>query len=87
LAVADRILEVNGQPAAYHLDRVLARMTPNQTIKLRISRAGKERNLKIKIGARQERQLVLADVPDLTAGQRAHRAAWIHGDDEPGGLH
>ncbi len=87
LSLGDRILQVNGQPASYRLDRVLARMIPNETIKLRISRAGKEHGLKIKVGARQEQQLVLADVAGITAEQRAHRAAWIHGDDEPGGTH
>lgn len=87
LSVNDRILKVNGQPSAYQLDRVLARMIPNATLKLRILRAGKERNVKFKVGTRQEQQFVLADVSDVTAGQRAHRAAWIHGDDESGGAH
>ena len=87
LSVGDRILEVNGQPAAYHLDRTLARMVPNQTIKLRIARAGKEHTLKVKVGSRQERELVLRDLANVTPEQRAHRAAWIHGDDESGGAH
>ncbi len=87
LSVGDRILEVNGQPATYRLDRVLARMIPNETIKLRIARAGKEHGLKFKVGARQEQQTVLVDLASITAEQRAHRAAWIHGDDEPGGAH
>lgn len=87
LSVGDRILEVNGRPAAYHLDHELARMMPGETLKLRISRAGKEHSLKCKVGARQEQQLVLSDVAGLTAEQRAHRAAWIHGDDESGGVH
>jgi predicted metalloprotease with PDZ domain len=85
LSVGDRILQVNGQPATYRLDRVLARMMPNETLKLRIARAGKERNLKFKVGARQEQQFVLTDVAGITAEQRAHRLAWIHGDDESGG--
>lgn len=87
LSVGDRILEINGQPAVYRLDRVFARMMPNETIKLRISRAGKEHTVKIKVGSRQEQQTVLADVTDITAEQRAHRTAWIHGDDEIGGAH
>ncbi len=87
LSVGDRILEVNGQPAVYRLDRVLTRMMPNETLKLRIARAGKEHSMKIKVGARQEQQTVLADVAGITAEQRTHRAAWIRGDDEPGGAH
>jgi predicted metalloprotease with PDZ domain len=87
LSSGDRILALNGQPAVYRLDRMLARIMPNETIKLRISRAGKEHTVKIKIGARQEQQTVLSDVAAITAEQRAHRAAWIHGDDEPGAAH
>jgi hypothetical protein len=60
---------------------------PNQTIKLRISRADKQGTVKIKVGARQEQQTVFSDVAGITAEQRAHRAAWIHGDDEPGAAH
>ena len=87
LSVGDRILEVNGQPATYRLDRVLARMMPGETLKLRIARAGKEHSMKIKVGARQEQQTVLVDLASITGEQRAHRAAWIHGEDEPGGAH
>ncbi len=85
LSVGDRILQVNGQPATYRLDRALARMMPGETLKLRIARAGKERNLKFRVSARQEQQFVLTDVAGITAEQRAHRLAWIHGDDESGG--
>lgn len=87
LSTGDRILEVNGQPATYRLDRALARMIPGETLKLRISRGGKEHSVKFKVGGRQEQQFVLNDVASITAEQKAHRAAWIHGDDESGGAH
>jgi len=85
LKVGDHILEVNGQPVTYRLDREIARMMPGQTIKLRIT--GKEQTLKIKVGERQEQQYALADVIGVTLEQLAHRTAWIHGDDESGGVH
>jgi predicted metalloprotease with PDZ domain len=85
LSAGDRILQVNGRPATFRFDRELDRMMPNQTAKLRIARAGKQHTLEIKIGARREQELVLTDVAGITAEQRAHRVAWIHGDDEPGG--
>ena len=85
LKTGDRILEVNGRPSADYLDRELARMIPGQSIKLRVARAGKEHALKIKIGERQVQDFVLTDVANVTHEQRAHRTAWIHGDDEPGG--
>ena len=87
LSVGDRILEVNGQPAVYHLGREFARMVPGQTVKLRIARTGKEHTVKMKVGSRQQQELVLADASGVTPEQRAHRAAWIHGDDESGGTH
>ena len=87
LSTGDRIVELNGQPVTYRLDRALARMMPNEMVKLRIVRAGKEHSLKFKMGSRQEQQLALTDLASVTAEQRAHRAAWIRGDDEPGGAH
>ncbi len=87
LKMGDHVLEVNGQPAPYRLDRILARMIPNDTLKLRVARAGKEQTVKVKVGERREQQLVLADVANVTPEQRAHRTAWTHGNDEPGGSH
>jgi predicted metalloprotease with PDZ domain len=85
LKPGDRILLVNGTPAAFRLDRELAHQLPNQTIKLRIARAGKEHTVKIKSSPRQEQQLVLTDVAGVTSDQRAHRTAWTHGNDQSGG--
>jgi predicted metalloprotease with PDZ domain len=85
LKVGDRILQVNGHPAAFRLDRELSRLLPGQTIKLRVASAGKEHTVKIKAGARQQQQLLLTDLAVVTSEQRAHRTAWIHGDDESGG--
>ena len=85
LKAGDRILQVNGRPATLHLDRELALLLPNQSIKLRVLREGKQHTLKIRASERQEQQFVLNDRPDITPEQRAHRAAWMHGDDENGG--
>jgi len=84
LKPGDRILEVNGTPAAFRLDRELAHQLPNQKIKLRIARGEKQHTLKIKASARPEQQSVLTEVAGVTPEQRAHRTAWIHGDDESG---
>ena len=85
LQTGDRIADVNGHPASSHLTRQLGRMNPGDVIKLRTVRAGSERKLKIRLGSRQEQAYVLHDLPEVTGQQRAHRAAWIHSDDEPGG--
>jgi predicted metalloprotease with PDZ domain len=85
LQVGDRVLEVNGSPASSHLNEELQRLHPGDTVKLRIRRGEKEHTLKLKLGARQDRQYALQDETSVTAQQRAHRAAWMQGVDESGG--
>ncbi len=41
--------------------------------------------MKLRLGLRQEQAYELQDLPSVTPEQRAHRAAWIHGDDESRG--
>jgi len=86
LLAGDRILEVNGELATGRVDRQLARILPNQVLKVRITRAGKPTKMKFTVGERQEQQYAIADLPEVTPKQRAHRTAWIHGDDEGGGV-
>jgi len=86
LLAGDRILEVNGELATGRVDRQLARILPNQVLKVRITRAGKPTKMKFTVGERQEQQYAIADLPEVTSQQRAHRTAWIHGDDEGGGV-
>jgi predicted metalloprotease with PDZ domain len=86
LQPGDRITDVDGRPADPHLNRKLARMQPGDVIKLRVAHGSKEQSLKIKLGSRQEQQYVLQDAAVLTPEQRAHRSAWIRGDNETGGV-
>jgi predicted metalloprotease with PDZ domain len=85
LQTGDRILEVNGHPTMWHPSRELQQLHPGDTAKLRISRAGQEHTLKVKMGSRQEQQYVLQDVPGVTALQLSRRRAWVHGDEQGGG--
>lgn len=87
LAVGDRILECNRKPATGRLTEELAAMKPGATVKVRVSNAHGQRTLKFKLGSRQEQTYVLQDLQNLTPEQRAHRTAWTHGDDGPGGTH
>ncbi len=81
LQVGDTILELQGKPGGQESREQLTRLNAGDllTVKVR-SRRGAERELKWKVGSRQE---VLYDVKDLeqvTPQQRARRAAWLKGE-------
>jgi predicted metalloprotease with PDZ domain len=85
IAIGDRIVEVNGKPADASFDDQVARMREGATVKLRLANRGGQRNLKLKLTGHEEHAYILQDAPSFTPEQRAHRQAWIHGDDENGG--
>ena len=86
LAVGDRIVEVNGEAATASVDEQLARMREGSTVKVRVATRRGQRNVKLKLTGRSRQVYVLEDMPNVTGDQRAHREAWIHGDDEAGGV-
>jgi len=54
-------------------------------VKLTLANRRGQHTVKLKLKSHEEQMYILQDVPSLTAEQRTHRAAWIHGDDETGG--
>ena len=82
VAIGDRVVEVNGNPATASIDDQLARMREGSTVKIRLANRRGQRDIKLKLTSRQEQVYILQDVPSVTPEQRAHREAWIHGDDE-----
>ncbi len=87
ISAGDRVTTLNGAPASAYLDDELARMASGTVVHLELENRRGKRQVEIRLGARQEQSYELRDLPTVTAGQRAHRAAWIHGDDEPGAGH
>jgi predicted metalloprotease with PDZ domain len=85
IATGDRIVALDGAPADSFLDERLAQMRPGSTIHLVLENRRGKREVNLRLGVREEQIYQLEDAPDVTPEQRAHRAAWIHGDDEPGG--
>jgi predicted metalloprotease with PDZ domain len=83
--IGDRVIELNGKPADAGFDEQVSRMKDGATIKVKLASGNGERTVKLKLAARDERAFILQDVPNVTTEQRAHRRAWIHGDDENGG--
>ena len=65
-------------------------MNPGDSLTLKVrSRRGAERELKWKIGSRQEISYEVKDLDEVTQKQRARRAAWLKGEaqteaDSPG---
>jgi predicted metalloprotease with PDZ domain len=85
IAAGDRITAVNSVPADNFLDDELARMRPGTIVRLQVENRRGKREVSLRLGERREPFYELQDLPTVTPQQRAHRAAWIHGDDEPGG--
>ena len=83
--IGDRVVEVDGRPATASLDDQLSRMRAGTTVKLSLANQRGRRTVKLKLTSRQEQIYILQDTPSVTAEQRAHRVAWVHGDDENGG--
>ncbi|MGO9088064.1 MAG: M61 family metallopeptidase [Candidatus Sulfotelmatobacter sp.] len=82
LQVGDTILELQGKPAAGQESRQeLLRLTPGDTLTVKVrGRRGAERELKWKVGGRQEISYEIKDLDQVTAGQRSRRAAWLKGE-------
>jgi predicted metalloprotease with PDZ domain len=86
ITVGDRIVEMNGATAPASFDEQVARMREGSTIKIRVGNRHGQRNIKLRLTGRSEQVFILQDVPNITSEQRVHRAAWIHGDNEAGGV-
>jgi predicted metalloprotease with PDZ domain len=83
LQTGDTILEINGGAPGQDSSEATARLTPGETIDLKIrARHGEERELKWKVGSREESTYAFTDLEHVTAEQRAQRAAWLKGEAE-----
>jgi predicted metalloprotease with PDZ domain len=85
IGVGDRVIAIDGKPADGGLDEQLSQMGPGTTVHLRIENRRGQREVKLRLGLRQQQICELQDLPVVTPEQRAHRTAWIHGDDEERG--
>ncbi len=85
IAVGDHIVALDGSVADGYLDERLAQMRPGAIIHLVVENRRGKREVTLRLGSREEQEYQLEDLPAVTPEQRAHRTAWIHGDDESGG--
>lgn len=86
IAAGDRVIAVNGIPAGSFVDDELSQLRPGTIVRLQIENQRGEREVSLRLSSRNTQIYELQNLPGVTAEQRAHRAAWIHGDDEPGGV-
>ena len=83
LQVGDAIVELQGKPAGQESRQELARLTPGDSVSVKVrGRRGSERELKWKVGSRQELSYQVKDLEHVTPAQRARRAAWLKGEAE-----
>ncbi len=82
LRAGDIILELQGRPVGQESRQELGRVNPGDTLTLKVRSHGTERELKWKVGSRQEISYEVRDLPQVTAEQRARRAAWLRGEAE-----
>jgi predicted metalloprotease with PDZ domain len=81
LRVGDTIVELQGKTAGQESRHELARLNPGDTLSVKVrSRRAAERELKWKVGSRQEISYEVKDVVQVTSQQRARRVAWLKGE-------
>jgi predicted metalloprotease with PDZ domain len=87
ISPGDRVSAVNGAPAQAYLDGELSRLAPGSVIHLQLENRRGKREVELRLGVRQDQSYEVRDLPSVTAAQREHRTAWIHGEDETGSAH
>jgi predicted metalloprotease with PDZ domain len=81
LRVGDTILEINGKAAGQESSEELVGLAAGDTITVKLrGRRGAERELKWKVGSREEIAYELKDMENIAAEQRVRRAAWLEGE-------
>jgi predicted metalloprotease with PDZ domain len=81
LRVGDIIVELQGKPADLGSRDQLVRLNSGDTLDVKVqSRRGGERELKWKVGIRQEISYEVEDLGQISDQQRARRAAWLKGE-------
>jgi len=81
LQVGDTIVEIQGKPAGQESRQMLLSMNSGDMLSVKVrSRRGTERDLKWKIGSREEISYEIRDLDQVSGEQRARRTAWLKGE-------
>jgi predicted metalloprotease with PDZ domain len=83
LQAGDTILEINGKIAGQESAAEMARLNPGDNIAIKVrGRRGTEREVKFKVGSREEVSYELKDMEKITPEQQTRRAMWLKGEAE-----
>ena len=83
LQTGNTILEINGNAPGEESMQEIERQASGNTIAVKIrARRGGERELKWKVGSREEISYEIKNAENVTAEQQARRAAWLKGEAE-----
>jgi predicted metalloprotease with PDZ domain len=82
LVQGDTILSVNGKPLNSEFEDVLATMRPGEMLKLKVAGRKGNRKVEFPLSGREQVEYRVADLDNVTAAQRARRAAWLSSQPE-----
>ena len=82
LQLGDIIIEVQGKPVSEESNQQLSKLSPGDTVSVKVRSYGRERELKWKVVGHEEISYQVKDLDHITPEQRAHRAAWLKGEAE-----
>jgi predicted metalloprotease with PDZ domain len=82
LEPGDTILKINGKLPFGTVDSRVESMRVGETLRLRVSGRAGERDVKFRLGARQEDDYRIVNLEKISAEQRARRAAWLSAEDQ-----
>ena len=82
LQLGDIITEVQGKPVSEESNQQLSRLSPGDTVKVKVRSFGHERELKWKVAGHEQMSYQVKELDHVTPEQRAHRAAWLKGEAE-----
>jgi predicted metalloprotease with PDZ domain len=85
LRVGDVIVELQGRVAGQESGEELKRLNPGEMLTVKIqSRRGGNRELRWKVGSRQEVSYEVRNLDQVTVEQRERRLAWLKGEAQSG---
>ena len=79
----DTVLGLNGKMPAGELADAVRDLLPGNTVRLKLETPRGRREIKLKLGARDEQIVSVVPAANPSAQQLAWRAAWLNGEDSP----
>ena len=81
LAPGDVVTSINGK-AVNDFAAAIAAVQPGETVTMRVRGRTGDREVRLKVEARDSEEYFLEDAPGATNAQHARRVAWMRGDNE-----